>query len=257
MWGRVLCSGLLSLCLCGAVWAEVDKVSLVTGDDYAPFTGQDLPDGVLVTKVVRAALAEREVTSSLEWRPWNRGLLMTLKGRYDATFPYTSSLERQTDYLYSEPMLVISEHVYSLAGAPLEADNLAALEGKRLCLPLGWQPPAAIQNMIDQRLLQVHAPVGLIQCVELLLLGRNDFFVAGSLLAEAALREVGEPLSRLHRSQSAFGDTSLHLLVARSHPRAEQVLQQFNEGLALLRERGDYPGLIQHYLQQRNQQAAP
>ena len=33
--------------------ARVDTVKLVTGNDYAPFTGEDLPEGGLITALVK------------------------------------------------------------------------------------------------------------------------------------------------------------------------------------------------------------
>ncbi|WP_439860245.1 substrate-binding periplasmic protein [Pseudomonas sp. MBLB4136] len=254
MRGRVLCSGLLSLCLCGAVWAGVDKVSLVTGDDYAPFTGRALPGGGLLTQLVQAALASQGVTSTLDWRPWNRGYRMTLQGAYDATFPYVRTDERAADYLYSDALINVSQHIFGPSGVELEADRPESLTGKRLCYPLGWQPPAVIQRLLEQGHLSLHAPVGLNACARLVLLGRDDFFIANLPLGEAALRATGEP-ERFRRSQQSFGSSSLHLIVPRRHPQARHILQRLNAGLARLHERNEYGPMLERYLQQRHEQA--
>ncbi len=246
MRGVVLC--LLLGCLCRPGLVSAETMRLVTGDDYAPFTGRQLSGGGLLTQVVKAALAQVKVNAELEWQPWNRGMQMTLKGQYDATFPYVFTVERGRDYLYSEPLAVIQQHLFSRAGEVYEVSNLAALTGKRLCYPLGWQLPTAIDRLIEQGLLTRHSPPGMPQCARLLLLNRDDVFVADSVIGSDALRQAGAKPSQFQRSQSTFPSTSLHLLVSRQHPQAEKLIGVFNRGLALLRENKQYEQLVINYL---------
>jgi len=92
MQGRVFACLLLSVALVSS--AVADSWRLVTGDDYAPFTGESLPAGGMLTQVVQSALAAAGISNTLDWRPWNRGYLQTLRGDYDATFPYVRSVQR-------------------------------------------------------------------------------------------------------------------------------------------------------------------
>ena len=233
--------------------AQAEELRLVSGDDYAPFTGQQLPGGGMLTQVVQAALAARHIGSSVDWRPWKRGYLMTLKGEYDATFPYVRTAEREREYLYSAPLFIAKQHLFSRAGEVFEPDDPSALIGKRLCYPLGWQPPAAIRQLVEAGRLTRHSPIGLDECARLLLLNRDDFFVADLRLGEAALRTSGESPSRFRRSTNILGDSALHLIVARSHPRAEEIIADFNAGLAWLRSSGKHRQLIEEYLLQQAQ----
>ncbi|MFI7868843.1 amino acid ABC transporter substrate-binding protein, partial [Ectopseudomonas khazarica] len=63
-------AALLGLLLCTSLRAEV--LHLVTGDEYAPFTGKALPGQGMLTQVVQAALAEQGLAMTLDWQPWNR-----------------------------------------------------------------------------------------------------------------------------------------------------------------------------------------
>jgi polar amino acid transport system substrate-binding protein len=246
MLGRSLIHLLLSLPL----MAQADDLRLVSGDDYAPFTGQQLAGGGMLTQIVQAALAARDIASTVDWRPWNRGYLMTLRGEYDATFPYAHTAERENEYLYSAPVFIAKQHLYSRAGEVFEPDDLSVLIGKRLCHPLGWQPPAAIRQLVEEGQLSRHSPGGLDECARLLLLGRDDLFVADLRLGDAALRATGEPSSRFRRSENLFGSNPLHLIVPRRHPRAEEIILTFNTGLASLRANGEHQRIIEGYLLQ-------
>jgi polar amino acid transport system substrate-binding protein len=238
----------LSLALSASVLAE--PLRLVTGDDYAPFTSKSLPAGGLLTQVVRAALKQSNIDSSLAWRPWNRGYLKTLRGDYDATFPYVRSAQREEVFLYSEPLFSAEQHIFSRAGEVIEIDDVPSMQGRRLCYPLGWQPPVIIQQLLDQGLLQRHSPAGLHECARLLLMARDDFFISDRRLGEFALQLTGVPPAQFRRSDSVISRSTLHLIVPRSHPQAAVIIAQFNQGLAALQASGDYQRLLERYLQQ-------
>lgn len=241
-------AALLSLLLCVSARAEV--LHLATGDDYAPFTGKALPGQGMLTQVVRAALAEQGMAITLDWLPWNRGYLKTRRGEYDATFPYVRSVEREAEFLYSVPLYVAEQFLFSRASDPIEPDDLPASRGRRLCFPLGWQPPLAIEQLIDQGVLQRHAPLGLQECARLLLLQRDDLFIADRTLGDSALRSTGAALSQFHRSQTALQSNTLHFIVSREHPRAAELIERFNQGLEALKVRGEYQRLIESYVEQ-------
>lgn len=235
--------------------ALADELRLVTGDDYAPFTGKTLPGGGLMTQVVQAALAEEGMTAALDWQPWNRGYLKTLRGDYDATYPYVPSVQREGDFLYSAPLFAAEQHIFSRASDAIEVSDLPHLAGRRLCYPLGWQPPGAIQALLDQGVLSRHSPQGLHECARLLLLQRDDLFIADRNLGESALRSTGAARQLFHVSSSVFGNSTLHFIVSRSHPRATELIERFNRGLVSLRASGTYQGLLDAYLRQAADQA--
>ena len=249
---RLLVYLLSSLCIC----AQAADLRLVTGDDYAPFTGQALPEGGMLTQVVRAALQQSNIASSLDWQPWNRGYLKTLRGDYDATFPYVRTPQREEEFLYSEPLFIAEQHIFSRAGEVIEVDDVPSMQGRRLCYPLGWQPPPIIQQLVDDGQLSRHSPAGLHECARLLLMGRDDFFISDRRLGETALRLTGEPIERFRRSNSAINRSTLHLIVPRSHPQAAVIIAQFNQGLAQLRASGDYQRMLERHLQ-RDESATP
>ena len=238
----------MSLALCTSALAA--PLRLVTGDDYAPFTGKALPAGGMLTQMVRAALQRSSIDSSLDWQPWKRGYMKTLRGDYDATFPYVHTPQREEVFLYSEPLFVAEQHIFSRAGQVIEINDVRSMQGLRLCYPLGWQPPPIIQQLLDDGQLRRHSPTGLNECARLLLMDRDDFFISDRRLGETALQLTGVPLEQFRRSDSAINSSTLHLIVPRSHPQAAVIIAQFNQGLAQLRASGDYQRLLERNLQQ-------
>ena len=66
--------------------ASAAPVQLVTGDDYAPFTDRELPQGGMLTELVQQALLQAGHQPKLSWLPWKRGYQATLRGQFDATW---------------------------------------------------------------------------------------------------------------------------------------------------------------------------
>ena len=245
---RLLSSVFLALYLPACAFGQ--DLRLVSGEDYAPFAGSNLPGGGMLTQIVQAAFAQQGISTAVTWLPWKRGYLETSQGKYPATFPYVRTPEREQEFLYSAPIFTFKQHIYSRAGEVYEPDNLPALKGKRFCYPLGWQPPAAIQQMLDSGELTPHNPKTLAACAELLLLNRDDFFLANAMLADTVLRQMGEQGLALRISESSFPTNTFHLLVSRNYPQGENLIQHFNQGLASLFESNQYQPLIERYLQQ-------
>ena len=110
-----------------------------------------------------------------------------------------------------------------------------------------WQLPVAVQALVDQGVLVRHSPRGLNECALLLLLGRDDFFLADLQLGLHALQSTGAARSRFHVSGSVLSRQTMHLIVPRSRPDAAQLIESFDRGLQALRESGDYQRLIESF----------
>ncbi|WP_415753844.1 substrate-binding periplasmic protein [Pseudomonas leptonychotis] len=238
------------MCCYSAMGADL---RLVTGDDYAPFTGRALPAGGMLTQVVHAVLAESKIDSTLDWQPWNRGYLKTLRGEYDATFPYVPTPQREQEYLYSAPLLVVEQHIFSRVDDPVERVDAQAMQGRRVCSPLGWQPTKVIQDLLDQGVLSRHSPIGIKECARLVSMGRDDFFVADRRIGETALQLIGIAEDEVFRSTERVSSSSLHLIVPRNHPHGPLIIDSFDAGLASLRASGEYQQVLAGYIESRAQ----
>jgi len=88
--------------------ARADLVNLVTGNGYPPFTDKTLPQGGLITALVRQAFVSVGTDVDIAFRPWKRGYVETLKGIQDGTFPYIKNENRLQEMMYSEAILKTS-----------------------------------------------------------------------------------------------------------------------------------------------------
>lgn len=243
----------LRLVLLGVLWGGLvagtgvpaGAVDLVSGDDYAPFSGKDLPGGGLATALVRQAFAQEEVSVSIDFRPWQFGYRQVQEGDYDATYPYIWTQERNDLFLYSDPLISYHYLLFSSQDNPIEAARMEDLTGLRVCLPVGWAlehslaPLIAAGQLVEQRAADVPA------CLRRILAGQSDFIVLDTWTGPQYLRQAGLT-GRMHRSQLSKASI-LYLIVPRSRPKAAALIDRFNKGLERLRAQGGYDAIIKKY----------
>ena len=128
----------LAASLMMAVQARADHVRIVTGDYFAPFTGRDLPDGGIMTEIVRRAFEIAGYDhAEIIWRSWRQGYDMTVKGEVEGTFPYAYTPFRARSVLFSEPVASLSAFGW-FAKSQERFETIDDLNGAVLCLPLGY-----------------------------------------------------------------------------------------------------------------------
>ncbi|QNM97632.1 substrate-binding periplasmic protein [Chitinimonas koreensis] len=227
--------------------ARAETLELATGDGYAPFADSRLPGGGLATELVRRAFAESKVVAQFDWVPWARGFAATKAGRYAGTFPYIRSAERERDFLYSAPIYEIHQRAFARTESALDFSNLASLVGSTICVPLGWEPPAALLTMIRDGQILKSEPKDISTCAQMVASRRADYFVTGQHQGRAAIDGAGLPAGTLKPSDAVLGSKTLHLIVGRNTPDGSRVIATFDKGLEALKKRGDYDRIVADY----------
>ncbi len=224
-----------------ALSAYAAPIRLVTGE-FTPFTGEELADGGISSRVVKAALNEAGLHEIvIQFRPWGRGYQQTLLSHYTATYPYAWSRERAKLFLYSAPINVDTLSWYS------RPDHDRARNGAwhklSLCIPLGWNITHA-EQLMSQYQMRLEQPKGVEQCLLMLERKRVDLVPMNDrVVFEASNRLFGTPFKFLPLLQHRHSDT-FYLIISRLHPNAHELMEAFNQGLAALRADGRYDQLL-------------
>ncbi|CAO3417406.1 substrate-binding periplasmic protein [Azospirillum doebereinerae] len=215
------------------------KLDLVTGTDFAPFTGDDLPNGGLITELVQRAFAAVGQTHELRFIPWRRGYDGVVSGRFLATFPYVRSPERERDALFSDPVITMRQLVYLSAKPRMTFDGPADFRGRVVCAPGGYALPPELDALVRQGALTRETPSSLSACVRMVTMGRADAFVINEYAGNAAVAQAGAQ-DGVRAAGKPYAVVSEHLIVGRATPGGAGVIDAFNAGLKILKESGAY-----------------
>ena len=243
--------------------ARVERINLVTGDDYAPFTDRKLPGGGMLAELVQRAMEEAAPAEgfAIHWvNDWDAHLGTLLEqGLVDMSFPWSEpncplmpDEYRYQTFLFSDPMFEILELVYIDATHPITFDRDADMEGKRLCRMAGysvWELDQDGRNWLKEGKITLERPERVADCFQMLADNKVDAVLIDEFAGKAVIKEMGladriQPLAR------PINVEPLNVLIHKGNPRAEALLATINTGLAKLKEKGEYQKIVGTHLAQ-------
>lgn len=221
-------------------------LTIAVGDDYGPWVDRELPHGGYATRLVELA-AERagaKVTETI-WVPWKRAFEITRTAEADVTMPWIRTPERETEFLFTDPIVTLSDFVYFRADAPVETPE--DMPGKRMCLPRGYSISGPVAGFIDSGAVQRQSPADMASCFKLLDAGRVDFIVAASTEAPVAIEAAGLPTARFGQSAKPHAEQQLSIIASKGNPKGAAIIALLNEGIAAMEADGTAQALRAQY----------
>lgn len=235
----------LSLCGALAPIAAFGTVMLTTGPDYPPFTDQNARMGGVAVQIVQAVFQRLGESTRLTWLPWKRGYALTLAGRFDATFPYIRSPERERDFLYSDPIITAANFLYTRPGEHLDLNTPATFMARTICVPQGYYSPleAKLHGEIERGDVMLERAPDMDSCVRMLAAGRVDALTAIDIQVRAIEKQTGGA-AEIEQSGQPYGVVDFMLIAPRSEPGAQDLIRRFNAGLQQIKADGSYRNLL-------------
>lgn len=241
---------------------EQGKIRLVTGDDWAPFTNESHPTGGLAVEVTNVALqvADGKPDFKIDFiNDWGAHLRPLISDHaYDFSLvwfrPNCDVIDRLGDESkfrcnnldFSDPIFQQIVGYYSRAGERAPGTH-SGLFGKKICRPAGYATFMLEEvNLVEPNITMVR-PTGTVDCFEALLSGEADVVVLASDVAEGAIAKLGA------RDQVLFLDdlsqvATMHAVIAKTHPRGEQLLNTLNSGLDKIKRSGEWFRIISRHM---------
>lgn len=241
--------------------ARVERINLVTGDDYAPFTDRKLDKGGLLTELVQRAMEEAAPAEgfAIHWvNDWDSHLPTLLEqGLVDMSFPWSEPAceilpddYRCQTFLFSDPLFEVLELAYHDTSRPVTFDKDADMEGKTLCRVSGYSTHELDKdgrNWVKDGKVKLERPDKVADCFQMLVDGKVDLVQIDEFSGKAAIKELGmgDQIAALPRPISV---EPLNVLIHKGNPRAAELRDTLNRGLTKLKETGEYQRIAGEHL---------
>lgn len=230
------------------------RIRMISAGDSAPYAGDTLPDGGMITELLSRALRSADapegfgVTFVANGRAHVEDLLAD--GAFDVGFPWYKpdcarpdrlSAEEQAacrDFEFSAPMVEVRFGYYVRRDSPLalvEAHD--GLRGMRLCLPQGQFVSDPHHEGLIGPQVALEAGATAQDCFRKLAEGVVDAVQMVKPDAAGTLRAMGLA-DAVAEIEAIEIKRTLHAVVARSNPRGQAQLALINRGLRDLMESG-------------------
>lgn len=243
--------------------ARVERINLVTGDDYAPFTDRKLPGGGMLAELVQRAMEEAAPAEgfAVHWvNDWDAHLGTLLEqGLVDMSFPWSRPAcevvpddYRCQTFLFSDPLFEVLELGYIDSSRPIAFDKDSDMEGKRLCRVAGYSTHELDKdgrNWVKDGKITLERPDKVGDCFQMLVDGKVDVVQIDEFAGKASIKEMGLT-DRVQTLPRPISVEPLNVLIHKGNPRAEELVQIINAGLAGLKEKGVYQQIVGTHLAQ-------
>lgn len=242
---RWLCLGLL---VCAPAWSDERlTVSLATAD-YPPLIDLRLPNGGVLTQIVVEAFRLSNVEVHLERMPNNRAITGVVRGTYEGSYGWAYNAERGSKLLYSKRPIHANRMVFfQRRDQQYPWVHLADLAPFLIGVTLGNHYSDEFARLQEAGVLRVQQAASDAINMKKLVLGRIDLFpmqeaagcflVAQELTPEEQSKVVAQPL--------AFDTVPVYLVIRRSHPLAQVLIERFDRGFRQLSDSGQLQRILE------------
>ncbi len=217
----------------------------LSGDSWPPFTDRRLPNNGLAVDLVSTALQRAGYTTEYAEAPWARVMYGLQQGDYDLLVSAWYSDERTRYGLFSEPYLINRIRFLQHRRTHIYFDSLADLRPYSIAVVRGY----SYSSEFDQDTSLSKVPVlEFAMGARMLAAGRVQLAVEDELVAQHYLNhELSEVKGGLEFLPKPLSENGLHILVRRTHPLHQQIVQDFNRAIAAMRADGTYARIYQRH----------
>ncbi len=240
-----------------------DTIEALTGGDYAPFTDQSLENGGMLTEIVDAAFgqADGRPDYSIDWiNDWSAHIDPLLRRhKYAMGFPWfkpncnapetlSNDDVKRCEFDFSEPLFDMLIILFKRADDTRDLVSDQDLHGTRLCRPAGYFTfDLTERDLVPGETIELERPQSVGECFHKLVDGDIDYVTINEFTGKSAINEFGYG-DIVNASEQLADSLGLHMIIHRDHPDATTLLQQFNSGLAALRQDGRYDEIVGRHL---------
>lgn len=227
-------------------------IRVLTATGWAPYMDEDQAQGGLLTEITNLALenATGKPKYQIDFINDDGAHLQPLitDHAYDLSIGWSqpncdnlAKLEDESKFRcnnlkYSEPLYEEVLGYYSTVSEPTFTDH-NALRGKRICRAEAFTlAPLEDVDLVEPIITIVRAPdAG--SCIDYILEGKADIALVAIDVADGRISELGAAAKvKLHDALS-YVDV-LHAVIAKTHPRADEILATLNSGLTSIKDSG-------------------
>lgn len=229
--------------------APSNTIRIVFDVTYPPYMYAENDQGAsqamgLYPTLIEAVFQRMGMQVEMISLPWKRALEMGEKGEAAVAGIYKNE-QRLLIYDYSEPIYTEHLYIYVKKGASFSYETPEDLKGKTVGVIRGWSYGDLFDKAREAGSFSVEENVSNIANFEKLLLGRLDCIIVDELAAKQILQQQGYE-GQVEQLPTPVTTNDTFLVFVKPSQQTE-LLKQFNETLAAMRQDGSYDGLVKDF----------
>ncbi|OZG74381.1 hypothetical protein BTA51_05060 [Hahella sp. CCB-MM4] len=229
-----------------ATLANAEQLLVGAEHSWPPFIGRDLKKEGLATEIVRQALKTQGYEFQMKWLPWNRAIQGVSDLKYDVVPGAWYTDERNKEFIFSDPYLSNRIVFIKRVDDPFEYEGLESLTGKNIgtIKEYGYLESFMTADSFSRKEAR-RLYINLLRLTQ----KKIDLALEDEIVARSIIREQASSLKDdITFTQNALSTNDLHLIISRKHPKGQEIIKAFNQGLATIKNNGTYDRIFEEML---------
>lgn len=220
-----------------------DQTARIAIGEWPPYTSEKDNDSKILERVVTEAFKLEGIDVKYEYFPWKRSYIYTLQGKYDATFPWIKSDDRNSlFYISSEPLLIEESVFFYMKDKNFNWKSLDDLKKYKVGVTIGYVQ----EEILRKSGIPAEACPNEYLNFRKLYAGRIDVYWTTKNAGYTAIRKIYGNLGAelfTHHSRSA-GVFRHYVFFSKKTSDGKKFRDKFDSGLMKLKSSGEYDRII-------------
>ncbi len=218
-----------------------ETIRIAVGE-WSPYISEDLEHFGVVCRIMTEAFSSQGYKVEYGFFPWKRSLEYVKTGEWDATGAWAFSEDREPYFLFSDPILEVTQVLFHLKSTHLDWDSIEDLADLKIGATIGYDYGELFETAEKEGIITVRRNVSDESSFRLLLRGGIHAFACNSITGKAILKKnfTEEQVALVVIHPKPLDIKLNRLLFSKVLPNSELLLEKFNAGLMELRRSGKY-----------------
>ena len=200
--------------------------------DWPPHLSQKMNNGGPLLDKINQAFALEDTQLDVQWYPWKRAKLLVKANAVDVSFPWSKVAKSEEVFYFSDPVLESRVAFFHLKSVNFSWQDYKDLKGKTIGGMLGYSSSEILGALAKQYGFTFNPVISEMANLKKLLLGRIDAFPCNVDVCMGLIntmpKEQADQLT--FNDQNYLWQHKLYLIVSKTNPNAQQILERFNRG---------------------------
>ena len=211
--------------------------------DWEPFTSSRDPDSQILELLVREIFQRNDIDVVFRYYPWARSIENVKKGNSVGSFPLMRTPDRdKTTICSKEPILIDEIYFFHSKNLPFDWISFDDLKDYRIGGTIGY---AYMQPLVNYNLKVEYAPSEELNFKKLRA-ARLDIYPASPYVGNYLINKLFDIKTRTQFTYHprAMCMQTYYFLVSKNHPKAQDIVDIFDEGIKYFKHNGRYNEIL-------------
>ncbi|MBU2705388.1 transporter substrate-binding domain-containing protein [Zooshikella marina] len=228
---------------------DTTKTVSITSGEWPPYTSHDLEGGGVFTKIITQAFSLEGYSVDIKYYPWQRSYFLTADGQADASLAWAPTDDRKKDFIFSDPVTFSTKVFFHLKAFKFNWNSLNDVRHLRTIATKKYTYGNEFDLAAKQNQMNIIYSNNDEQKFRMLLAGRADLVPMEKLVGLFLIKNkfTVRQASRITYHNKPLQNTPICVAFSKkiNSERLTTLLQAFNEGLAKLKESGQYDKILE------------